>query len=84
MAALVIEACSKKKGKVNRPSGLKVILLECYIKFGPKSLESCCLFQNKRLRHNEQVNRNFGIKSFLSQNWGHAFTPKFSRKNVGT
>ena len=26
--------------------------------------------QNKHLRHGEQVNRNFGIKLFLSQNWG--------------
>ena len=44
MAALVIEACSKKKGKVNRPSGLKVILLGCYIKFAPKSQESRVCF----------------------------------------
>ena len=40
VTALVIEACSKKKGKVNRPSGLMAILLGCYIKFGPKSQES--------------------------------------------
>ena len=26
--------------------------------------------QNKRLRRGKQVNRNFGIKSFLSQNLG--------------
>ena len=45
VAALVIEACSKKKGKVNRPSGLKVILLGCYIKFGPKSQESRVCFR---------------------------------------
>ena len=44
VAALVIEACSKKKGKVNRPSGLKVILLGCYIKFAPKSQESRVCF----------------------------------------
>jgi len=37
VAALVVEACSKKKGKVNLPRGLKVIVLGCYIKFGPKS-----------------------------------------------
>ena len=36
------------------------------------------------MRHGKQVNRNFGIKSFLSQNWGHVFTPKFGKKNVGT
>ena len=45
VAALVIEACSKKTGKVNRPSGLKVILLGCYIKFGPKSQESRVCFR---------------------------------------
>ena len=45
VAALVIEACSKKKGKVNRPSGSKVILLGCYIKFGPKSQESRVCFR---------------------------------------
>ena len=44
MVALVIEACSKKKGKVNWPNGLKVILLGCYIKFGPKSQESSVCF----------------------------------------
>ena len=44
MAALVVEACSRKKGKVNRSSGLKVILLGCYIKFGPKSQESRVCF----------------------------------------
>ena len=44
MAALVIEACSKKKGKVNRPSQLKVILFGCYIKFGSKSQESRVYF----------------------------------------
>ena len=43
VAALVIEACSKK-GKVNRPSGLKVILLGCYTTFGPKGQESRVCF----------------------------------------
>jgi len=44
VAALVVEACSKKKGKVNRPSGLKVILLGCYTTFGPKGQESRVCF----------------------------------------
>ena len=44
-ATLDIEACSKKKGKVNRSSVLKVILLGCYIKFGPKSQESRVYFR---------------------------------------
>ena len=44
VAALVVEACSKKKGKVNWPSGLKVKLLGCYIKFGTKTQESHVCF----------------------------------------
>ena len=40
--------------------------------------------QNKRLRHGQQVNRNFGIKLFLSQNLGHVFTPTFGMENAGT
>ena len=40
MAALVVEACSRKKGKVNRPSELEIILLGYYIKFGPRNQES--------------------------------------------
>ena len=36
VAALVVEACSKKEGKVNRPSELKMILLGYYIKFRPR------------------------------------------------
>ena len=33
MATLVVEAYSRKKGKVNRPSELEIILLGYYIKF---------------------------------------------------
>ena len=40
--------------------------------------------QNKRLQHGEQVNRNFGIKSFYPKIGGHAFTPKFGKKNAET
>ena len=36
MAVLVVEACSRKKGKANRPSELEMILLGYYIKFGPR------------------------------------------------
>ena len=66
VAALVVEARSKEKGKVNGPSELEMILLGYYIKFRPRISGVTCTFQNKRLRHGEQVNRNFGIKSFLS------------------
>ena len=84
VADLVVEARSKKKGKVNRPNELEMILLGYYIKFGPRISRVTHISQNKRLRHGEQVNRNFGIKSFLSQNWGHVFTPKSREKKAGT
>ena len=42
------------------------------------------LFWNERLQHREQMNRNFGIKSFDPKIGGHMFTPKFGKKNVGT
>jgi hypothetical protein len=30
------------------------------------------------------MNTNFRIKSILSKNWGHVFTPKFGEKNART
>ena len=39
IAALAVEACSRKKGKTNRPNELKMILLGYYIKFGPRNQE---------------------------------------------
>ena len=70
--ALVVEARLKNKGKANGPNESEMILLGYYIKFGPRISGVTCLFRNKRLRHGKQINRNFGIKSFLSQNWGGA------------
>ena len=35
-AALVVEACSRKKGKVDGSNESKMILLGYYIKFGPR------------------------------------------------
>ena len=68
VAALVVEARSKKKGKANGPSESEMILLGYYIKFGPGISGVTRIFWNKWLQHGEQINRNFGIKSFLSQN----------------
>ena len=65
MAAL---ARSKKKGKVDGPNESEMILLGYYIKFGPRISRVTRIFRNEQLRHGEQVNRNFEIKSFLSQN----------------
>jgi len=46
-AALVVEACSRKKGKVNRPSELEMILLGYYMKFGPRNQELRVYFRIK-------------------------------------
>ena len=59
---MVALALSKKKGKVDGPNESEMILLGHYIKFGPRISRVMRIFQNKRLRHGEQVNRNFGIK----------------------
>ena len=80
MAASVVKICSRKKGKANGLSKLEKILLGYYIKLGPGSQESSVYLITKRLRHGKQINRNFRIKLFLSQNWGHVFTPKFRRR----
>ena len=84
MAVLAVKVCLRKKGKVNGPNESEMILLGYYIKFRPRISRVTHISWNKRLRHGEQVNRNFGIKLFLSQNWGHVFTPKFGKKNAGT
>jgi len=45
VAALVVEACSKKKGKANGPNELEMVLLGYYIKFGPRNQESRVSFR---------------------------------------
>ena len=70
MAASAVRICSRKKGKANRPSKLEEILLGYHIRLGPGSQESCVYLGIERLRRGKQINKNFGIKSFLSQNWG--------------
>ena len=47
MAALVVEACSKKKGKVDGPNESKMILLGYYIKLGPRISRVTRISQNK-------------------------------------
>ena len=51
--ALVVEACSRKKGKANRPSELEMILLGYYIKLGPRSQESRVYLGTKWLRRDK-------------------------------
>ena len=49
MAALVVEARSKKKGEVDGPNESKMRLLGYYIKFRPRKSGVTRIFQNKRL-----------------------------------
>ena len=44
IAALVVEACSRKKEKANRLNELEMILLGYYIKFGARNQESRVYF----------------------------------------
>ena len=84
MTASDVKICLWKKGKANRPSKLERILLGYYIRLGPRSQESRVYLEMKRLRRDKRINRNFGIKSFLSQNWGACVYTKIWKKNVGT
>jgi hypothetical protein len=53
MAALVVKARSKKKGKVNGSNESEMILLGYYIKFGPRISRVMRISRDKRLRHGE-------------------------------
>ena len=68
MAASAVKICSRKKGKANGPTKLEKILLGYYIRLGPRNQESRVYLRIKWLRRGKQINRNFRIKSFLSQN----------------
>ena len=80
MTASTVKVGLRKKKKANRPSRLQKILLECYIKLGPESQESCVYLGIVQLRHGKPMNWNFGIKSFYPKIGGHVFTPKFGRR----
>ena len=49
VAALVVEACSKKKRKANGLNESEMILLEYYIKFRSRISRVMCIFWNKWL-----------------------------------
>ena len=83
MAVLAIKICSRKKGKANRLSELEKILLGYYIKLGLRNQESRVYLGIKWLRRGKQVNSNFGIKSFLSQNWGACVYTKIWEEERG-
>ena len=83
MAALVVKICLRKKGKTNEPSKLAKVLLGYYIRLGPGSQESRIYLGIKWLRRCKQINRNFGIKSFLYQNWGACVYTKIWKEEHG-
>ena len=83
MAASAVTICSKKKGKEDGPNESEMIQLGYYIKFGPRISRVTHLSRNEQLRHGEQVKRNFGIKPFLSQNWGACVYTKIWEKERG-
>ena len=56
MTASAVKVVSRKKEKVNRPSELEEILLGCYIKLGPESLESCVYLGIEQLRRGKPRN----------------------------
>ena len=68
MTASDVKIGSREEGKANMPSELEEVLLGYYIKLGPGSQESCVYLGIERLRCGKRINRNFGIKSLLSQN----------------
>ena len=85
IAASTVKICSRKKRKANGPSELEKILLGYYIRLRPRNQESGIYLGTQRLRRGKQVNRNFAIKSFLSQNWGACvYTKIWEEKNAGT
>ena len=84
MTASDVMVCPRKRGKANRPSELEEILLGYYIRLRSGNQESCSYLGIERLRRGKQINMNFGIKSFLSQNWGAFVYTKIWEKNMGT
>ena len=83
MTASDVMVCPRKRGKANRPSELEEVLLGYYIKLRPVSQESCVYLGIEWLRCGKRVNRNFGIKSLLSQNWGACVYTKIWREKRG-
>ena len=83
MTASAVKIGLRKKEKVNKPSKLEEILLRCYIRLGPESHDSRAYLGAKRLWRGKRINRNFEIKSLLSQNWGTCVYTKIWEKNAG-
>ena len=69
MMTSAVKVCSMKRKRGKRPSELEEVLLGHYIRLGPESHDSRAYLGAKRLWRGKRINRNFRIKSLLSQNW---------------
>jgi len=73
----------KRKGESKQAEQVRNDTVGVLYRIQPEKSGVTRIFRNEQSQHGEQINRNFGIKLFLPQNWGHVFTPKFG-KNAGT
>ena len=83
MMASDVKIGSREKGKANRLSELEEILLGYYIKLRPGCQESCVYLGTEWLQCGKRINRNFGIKSLLSKNWGACVYTKIWEEERG-
>ena len=83
MTASAVKVGLRRKERANGPNESEKILLGHYVRFSPGSQDSRVYLRANRLRHGKRINRNFGIKSLLSQNWGACVYTKIWEKNAG-
>ena len=74
----------KRKGESKQAEQVGNDTVGVLYRIRPKKLGVKRIFWNEQSQHGEQINRNFGIKSFVSQNWGACVYTKFGKKNTGT
>ena len=79
MAVLTIEACwESKQAKQVRNDTFGVLY-----RIWPEESGVTRIFRNEQSQHGEQINRNFGIKLFLSKNWGACVYTKIWKDEHG-
>ena len=74
----------KKEGKSKQAKQAENDIVRVLYRIWPERSEAMRLFWNKHLQHSEQMNKNFGIKLFLSQNWGACVYTKIWEGERGT
>ena len=72
----------EKEGESNQAERIGDDTVGVLYRIWPEKSGAMCLFWNEQLQHGEQ-NRNFGIKSFLSQNWGACVYTKIWEEERG-